>query len=281
MISRSLNLRGMINFLLVLLLAALVACGSAPPRQPFALEQAKKAEQAAHRALHDGDLKRAQELFRQSLLMQQSLDNLPASAMAAINLSSVSHRLGEDGEALELLDHVLTENTTQIPSELRAVAAFRKGIILADAGKATEAEAALQVAKQACDRECAYSSAMNILHARLALSRGDYEAALSTATNVIKSGAEKVELANALRIAAAAEAALEHPEAALAHYQAALELDKELALSTRIAADLVGIVKALEKLGRKSEADVFARRAEAVKAALRMQPGNAVNKSAP
>lgn len=281
MISQYLNLRGTFKLLLALLLAALTACGSVPPRQPFALEQAKKAEQAAHRALHDGDLKRAQELFRQSMLIQQSLDNLAASAMAAINLSSVSHSLAEDAAALELLDHVLTESTAQIPSELRAVAAFRKGIILADAGKSAEAESALQLAILTCNRECAYISGMNNLRARLALSRGDYEAALSTAISVIKSGAEKEELANALRIAAAAEAAQGRTEEALAHYQAALELDKALALSTRIAEDLAGIGKAFEKLGNKSEADAFAHRAAAVKAASRMLHGNAAIKFAP
>lgn len=271
----------MFKFLLVLLLAALAACGSAPSRQPFALEQAKKAEQAAHRALHDGDLKRAQELFRQSMLIQQSLDNLAASAMAAINLSSVSHRLMEDNAALELLDHVLTGSPAQIPSELRAVAAFRKGIILADAGKSAEAESALQLAVLACNKECAYTAGMNNLRARLALSRGDYEAARSTAMSVIQSGAENEELANALRIAAAAEAAMGKTEEALAHYQAALLLDKALALSTRIAEDLAGIGLAFEKLGNKSEADAFAHREEAVKAASRMLPGNAAIKFAP
>lgn len=263
------------------LLLSLAACGSAPPRQPMALEQAQKADQAAHRALRDGDLMRARELFKQSMLMQQSLDNRPASAMAAINLSSVAHKLGDDAAALGLLDGVLADNASLIPAELRAAAAFRKGVILADAGKPAEAESALQLARQECNRQCSFAPGLGNLSARLALDKGDFAAALAIAKGQISGGAGNDERANALRIAGAAEIALGQGDSALAHYQAALELDKELAFSSRIAEDLLGIARALEKLGRKPEAEIFARRAEDVTAAARMLPGSAAKKTLP
>jgi tetratricopeptide (TPR) repeat protein len=206
------------------------------------------------------------------MLMQQSLDNQAASATAAINLSYVSHKLGDDSTALVLLDSILSESSTLIPSDLRTAAAFRKGIILADSGNIAEAESALQLANLSCSKQCTYTSGMNNLRARLALDKGDFETALSTAKNVINAGAEKEEVANAQRIAAAAESTQNHNEAALLNYQAALELDKELALSARIYEDLIGMARVLEKLGRKPEADDFARRAEALKAASRMLP---------
>lgn len=81
--------------------------------------------------------------------------------------------------------------------------------------------------------------------------------------------------------AATAEIALGQHEAALAHYQAALKLDKELALSARIAEDLKGVAHGLEQLGRKPEGDVLARRAEAVSAAARMLQGSAVKNTFP
>jgi tetratricopeptide (TPR) repeat protein len=269
------------NLLWLILLVFVAACGSPPPRQPFALEQASKADQAAHRALHDGDLMRARELFRQTMLMQQSLDNLPASAMAAINLSYVFHKLGDDGAALLLLDDVLRQGDAQIPSDLRTAAAFRKGIILADNGKAAEAESALQLANLSCNKPCAFTAGINNLRARLALDKGDFEAALSMAKSVISAAGEKDELANAQRIAAAAVSALDQNEAALEYYSAALQLDKELALSARIYEDLTGIAKVLEKLGRKPEADGYARRAETVKAASNILPMKADKKSIP
>ena len=263
-----------------LVLLSLAACGSAPARQPIAAELAKKADHEAHRALREGDLMRAHELFRQSMLMQQALDDLQASAMAAINLSSVSHKLGDSVAALGLLEEILVvDKAVQISSDLRIAAEFRKGVILADTGKAEAAESALKIAAQECGKQCSYAGGINNLGARLALTKGDYAAALATATGVISAGAEIEELANAQRIAAAAAFALEQHTAALAHYQAALVLDKELALSPRIAEDLKGLAKTLEKLGRKHEAEIFARRAEAVHTAASMLRGNAANKS--
>ncbi len=264
-----------------LLLGFITACGSAPPRQPLAIEQANKADHEAHRALRDGDLLRARELFKKAMLMQQALDNQPASAMAAINLSSVSHKLADDATALGLLDAILADTTARIPSELRAAAAFRKGIILADKGKTAAAEAALQLANQECNRQCAFTSGMKNLAARLALEKGEFALALTEAKGVISSGADKEELANAQRIAATAESALQQHESALARYQLALELDKELGLSSRIAEDLKGIASVLEKLGRKPEAEIYARRAEAVASAARLLPGIAAKQALP
>jgi len=259
-----------------ILLALLAACGSAPPRQPAAIEQARKTEQAAYRAMRDGDLMRARELFRQSMLLQQSLDNLPASAMAAINLSLVYHKQGDDGAALSLLDHILSDTAPVYPAELRGTAAFRKAVILVDAGKAAEAEVALQQAAGECKQQCVYSAGMNNLHARLALGKGDYAAALVLAKSVMNSSTEKEELANAQRSAAIAETALGQHEAALTHYLAALELDKELGMSVRIVMDLQGVAWVMDKLGRKPEAEAYARRAAAVDEAAHLLPGRSV-----
>lgn len=275
MISRAFNLQRIINAALAVLLLSVAACGSAPPRQPAAIEQASKADMAAHRALRDGDLMRAREMFRQTMLMQRSLDNYPASAMAAINLSSVTHKLGDDGAALLLLDDILADSTTLIPSELRAAAAFRKGIILVDMGKVPEAESALQLANNECNNRCAYAAGINNLRARFTLQKGEFATALEMAKSGMGGGADKEERANAQRVAGAAELALGLHESALAHYQAALEQDKKLALSSRIAEDLKGMAKALENLGRKAEADIFARRAEAVIEAAQKIPGKA------
>ena len=257
------------------LLLLMSACGSAPARLPTAIEQAQKADQAAHRALRDGDLKRARELFKQSMLMQQALENIPETAMSAINLSSVNHKLGDEGTALGLLDDVLADKTMLISVELRAAAAFRKGVILADTGKTEEAAVALQLAKQLCNAQCAFVAGMNNLQARLLLDKKEYAAALAIVKGVMNAGAEKEEQANALRLAGAAETALGLHDAALTHYTAALELDKELALSNRIAEDLQGISKSLANLNRQAEAEAYAHRAASVTVAAQKLKGSA------
>lgn len=256
------------GLLAVLLLAS---CGSASQRPPVALEQAQAADKSAHRAMREGDLVRARELFAQSLALQQSLDNLAGSATALINLATVSHRLDDDAAALRLLDRILADGALSYPAELRAAAAFRKAVIFADTGRPVEAETALALAAKECAQPCKLRPGMDNLRARLALLKGELAAALELAKQAM-AGAEKEELANARRISAAAEAALGLHDAALGHYQAALELDKEQGLSARIAEDLNGIAQALRQLGRKEEAEGYARRATAVIGAAQLGP---------
>lgn len=257
----------LIGLLAVLLLAA---CGSAPQRPPVALELAQTADKSARRALREGDLARAQELFARSLALQQSLDNLPGVATALINLATVSHRLDDDAAALRLLDRILVDGSPY-PAELRAAAAFRKAVIFADIGRPVEAESALALAAKECAQPCTLRPGMDNLRARLALLKGNPAAALELAKQAM-AGAEKEELANARRISAAAETALGRHDGALAHYQAALALDKEQGLSARIAEDLNGIAQALWQLGRKEEAEGYTRRAAAVIEAVRLEP---------
>jgi tetratricopeptide (TPR) repeat protein len=281
MTKQSINLRRLFYFMTVIMLLAVAACGSAPPQRPAAVEKAKKADLEAHRALRDGDLNRASELFNLSMQYHLSLDNRATSAMAAINLAAVSHKLGDDSTALELLEKVLADKSAQVPTDMRAAAAFRKAVILTDTGNAGEAESALQLAAQECNKQCSIVPGINNLRARLALAKGDFTSALSSASTVIGSGADKDELANARRMAAVCESALGNQEVALVHYQAALELDKELALSARIAKDLQGIAGVLLKLGRKDEADVYTRRAESVINAAKNLPGKVSIKPTP
>ncbi|HEY6094393.1 MAG TPA: hypothetical protein VIU93_05495 [Gallionellaceae bacterium] len=263
---------------LLLLLTPLAGCGSAPPRQPAALEQAGKTDQAAHRAMRDGDLLRARELFRQSMLMQQALDNAPARAQAAINLASVSHRLGDDEAALAVLEPILTEDKPY-PGELRAAAALRKGVILADAGK--PADAAWQQAQQECHQSCAYRAGITNLGARLAAARGDHAAALALAQQGLAGSPGQDEQANGLRLSAAAETALGQQDKALAHYQGALEIDTALGLSRRIAADLHGMAEVLGKLGRAGDAAQYAQRATAVDEAVSSLSASAGKRAVP
>jgi hypothetical protein len=62
----------------------------------------------------------------------------------------------------------------------------------------------------------------------------------------------------------------------LTHYLAALELDKELGMSVRIVMDLQGVAWVMDKLGRKPEAEAYARRAAAVDEAAHLLPGRSV-----
>ncbi len=261
----------MIRFFLFLSAIFLTACGSAPvQRQPLAVEQAKQADKEARHALRDGQLQRAQQGFIRVLVLQQSLDDVGGAATTLINLATVDHQLNDDETALALLDRILLEKPGIYPAESQLMAAFRKGVILADLSRLSEAESALLLAEKLCDSKCRLQFGLDVLRARLLLLKGDAQGALSLAqASSSESAAGKEEQANALRIQAAAEESLMRNEHALQHYQAALEMDKSLGLGARIGDDLDGIARVSTKLGRESQAAEYARRAALVRASLR------------
>ncbi len=262
------------GLLCLLALAGLAACSSPPPpRPPAALEQMAASDKAAWRAARDGDWAAARSLFEQARRLHQAQDDVAGVATATINLSTAQHHLGNDEEALRLLNIVLADAAMPYPAPLRANAAFRKAVIMADRGQEREANAALDASQQLCG-SCQLAAGISNLRARLALAKGDYAAALKLAKSAADAaGGEKEELANARRHSAFAEAALGQNEEALAHYQAALELDKQMGISARIAEDLEGAAKALERLGRRNEAASYAHRAAAVRDMVRGRLG--------
>jgi tetratricopeptide (TPR) repeat protein len=261
----------MYKFLLLLLPGILAACGSAPvPRLPLAIEQAKAADKDARKALRDGELLRAQHDFAQALELQQSLDDTAGAATTLINLATVTHQLNDDESALTWLNKLLLEKERIYPPEAQLTAAFRKAVILTNLARLKEAESALQFAEKLCEKKCALNFGIDALRARLLLLNGDAEGALALAQAVSKEGnAGKEEQANAMRVVAAAEEKLARSESALQHFQAALEMDKALGLSTRIGEDLNGMARVSTQLGRDQEAAEYSRRAVLVNEAHR------------
>lgn len=267
----------MIRFCLLLLIGGLAGCGgSATPRLPHAMEQAQGADKDARRALRNGELLRAQHNFLELLALQESLDDRAAAATTLINLATVAHQLNDDSGALVWLDKILLEKNAIYPPEARLVAAFRKAVILTAMGRLNEATTALQLAETLCAQKCAERYGMAVLRARLALLQGNASYALAAAQAL---GRQEVigreEQANAWRVAAAAAESLSRPEEALQYFQAALEIDRSLGLSTRIAEDLNGLARVNRSLGHTEEAAAYTRRAELVSDAERKRKGAA------
>lgn len=254
-----------------LMLVGLTACGTtSEPLLSSAMAQAQVADKEARRALRDGQLMRAQNGFNKVLVLQQSQDDTSGAATTMINLATVAHQLNEHHGALAWLDRVLMEDSNLYPANLQLVAAFRKSVMLADLSRLDEADSSLKIAEQLCDKNCAQKFGLEVLRARLLLLNGKVEAALSLAQTVSSdSGADKGERANALRIVATSEEKLERYEEAFQHYQAALEADKALGFSERIATDLNGLARVAKQLGNEREADEYSRRALIVQESLR------------
>ncbi len=257
---------------LLLLVAMLAACGSAPvqPVSPVA-ERIKAEEKDARRALKSGDLPRAHQAFSRELLLQQSVDDAAGAASTAINLATVKYRLHDEEGALALLDGILNAKAIY-PPDSAVQAAFRKAVVLLHIGRRVDAVAALQQADGLCQRQCGLLASLELLHARLLLAGGDASGALALAQPLSgRSDIGREEQANALRLVAFAEEKLQRPADALQHYQAALVLDKPLGFADRIGEDLSGMARAAKQLGRDGEAEVYARRAALVAESIKQE----------
>lgn len=263
----------MIRLLILLLPAVLAACSSTPPpRPPETVELAQALDKDARRALRNGELQRAHNTFSKVLVLQQSVDDSAAAATTMINLATVTHQLNKDMGALIWLDKILLEKASIYPPESRLIAAFRKAVILTNMARLDEAEKALQNAAKLCDGKCNLSYGISMLRARLLMLKGDSEAALVIADKVSREKqAGKEEQTNALRLMAAAEEKLQRNADALQHYQAALDNDKALGLSARIAEDLNGLARVAKILGLTDEAIIYTRRAAMVNYSLKQR----------
>lgn len=255
----------MTKAILSILIGMLSACGSTPPpRLPDAVEQTQAADKDARRALRSGDLLRAQQGFAKALRLQQSLDDTAGAATTIINLATVTHQLHDDKDALIWLDKILLEKATIYPAESYLLAGFRKAVILTNLARLAEADSALTQAESLCGKKCSLRFGLDGLRARILLLEGDTQGALALAKTLNKAEAGKEEQANALRIIAAAEEKLAKYPEALQHYQASLEIDKELGLGARIGEDLSGMARIAQQLGREQEASAYLRRAELI-----------------
>lgn len=221
------------------LLLALAACASPPkPVDPPLLKSALEAESDGARRYQRGDLTVAERRFTEAMRRFASIDDVPGSARNRLHLTRVKLAQGRVDVALELLDGMppaLAQDLDVLLLRGQAMLAADRGI---DAGRALELAAGL------CGANCAAAASLEILRGRASLRRGDAEAARAHAERsvaLLRERDEPHELGNAWRLLAAARLAA-GDVAALAAAQAALDIDRRLALPEKIARDwlLVG-----------------------------------------
>lgn len=246
--------------------------GTVPDKPPAVIEQAATLDKRAHAAVREQHLALARDLYGRLLRLQQSIEDLPGIATTTINLASVEHRQGDDATAIRLLEAVLGDAGNLFPAEIKAEAAFRRGVIAIGAQDRQAAAVALERARRLCASPCPLAAGLLNLEGRLALAGGDPHRALSLAQQAeAEAGEDREEIGHALRLAAQAQAASGHLEEALEGYRVVLQEDKDLADARLIADDLDTIAGFLSRLGREEEAAGFRQRAATVRAALPLQ----------
>lgn len=237
--------------LLVILVLALGACASEPrPVDPPRLKAALEAEGDGAKRFQRGDLGQAERRFAEAAKLFASIDDEAGNRRNRLHLARTRLAQGRSEAALEILAALPAD-----PASIDLQLLKAQGLLAA--GRADDAFRMLSDADQACAGPCVVRPSLAILQGRAALARGDAAAALGQAERallLLRDKAEPNETGNAWRLLAAARLAKGDPEA-LAAAQAALEIDRHLALPEKIARDwlLIGDIHRRSAQGKPAE----------------------------
>jgi len=231
---------------IALLLAALLAgCASSsrPPPEPRLRLQAQDAEASGARRYAQGEYLAAAQHFSEALRLRLSLDDVPAAARNRLQLAQTRLALGQAQQALDEAAQV-QDKGLQLAAGLLQVQA-RLAL-----GQVDSARQQLVPLEAACPAACPERGRVLLLQARTAWAAGDVVQTVrlcTAAQPLLRERGEEREVANASRLLAAAQLQSGDAAAALSAAQAALAIDRQLALPEKIARDwlLIGDIQRL------------------------------------
>jgi tetratricopeptide (TPR) repeat protein len=236
-----LEMRSICSMGLVLMLAA---CASSPkpvPEPALRLQALEVEKQGAHHYAQ-GDYAGAIRRFAQAQRLQQSLDDVNAAARNRLHQAQAE--LARDQAALALshareVEPVLNDAEADART-LRVTALLLQGQAYLALQQAELAQATLAQLNPLCVAGCADLGRLRLLQAYTALAQGQPDQALShvqAALPLLRAQQEWNEVGNAWRLSGRASLSRGDTVTALTSTQAALDMDRQLALPEKIARD--------------------------------------------
>ena len=251
-------------FLAALILAG---CAGAPkPAGPPRLHAALEAENDGAKRYARGDFGMAERRFDEAMRLYASIDDAPGRTRNRLHLARTRLAQGRDEAALDLLNAA--------PPDAEPGPALDTLLLKAQAqlalGRDTDAQQTLAAATGRCGAACPQAASLNLLQARAALAGKRPQDALAhaeAALKLLRDTGEAVETGNAWRMIAAARFAAGDAAGALPAAEAALDIDRRLALPEKIAGDWLLIGDIRRKVGAGDTAAAYQRALEVANAA--------------
>ncbi len=238
-----------------------------------------EANRHAEAQVRSGNFAGAARYYGEALRLAQSIEDIEGIAANAINLSIVYQRIGKHAEARASLAPLLDQGKLTFPPWRLAQAALRRAILDLEEGRHASATDWIERAASWCSgRDCALSGAIQNVKAQLALAAGNADAAAASARAALvasRGSGDRAESANALRLLGITAVRAGDAAAALAFFDQALAIDRELAVPRKIYLDLIGLGRARALSGEHSAARAFYERALTVSEADRDTQGAA------
>lgn len=242
----------------------LAACGSAPKvSEPALRQQAQETERDGARRYARGDYAGAARHFAVASQLQQSLDDPAAAARNQLHQARAELAAAQAEAALNR-----ARNITH--AELALDALLLQAQANLALGKPAAARENLAAAAASCAANCPQSASLNLLQARAALVDKRAADALrhaEAALKLLQGKDETAETGNAWRLIATARLAGDDAAGALPAAQAALDIDRQLALPEKIARDWLLIGDIRKKLGAGDTAPAYQRALDVANAA--------------
>lgn len=250
----------------------LASCAAAPEAPPPARQQASALNLRGVELHRAGDHAGAARLFLDAATRSQAIEDEEGLAQALLNLARTLQAQGRTLDADAALARLLDNAPPGMPPARRAEGLLQRALLALGRGERAAALRWHGEAQAACHAgpACTLAPVLLNLGARLALESGDAAGALRQAQAALprhRNAGNRVETANALRLAGAAMLALGRPFDAAPLLAEALQLDKALAQSDKICHDLTLLGQA--SLGAERRA--YWRRALAVASAAGMR----------
>jgi tetratricopeptide (TPR) repeat protein len=250
--------------LLTLVLAVVACAGCAAAHQPVAAvrAEANRLNERGIEAASRGDSAAAGS-FAAAYRRYAAIEHYPGMVTTLLNTARLSMREGDGEQARQALARA--EEMLAFVPNLAAEVAFEKAKLALRQGKLAEAATLAQTAlagsaDNAKGRMTNLLAQVRVREGRPAEAKGLAERALGLA----RREDDRVEEANALRLLGELALAERAAQTASMLFAEALALDKGLAASARIAADLKGLAQAAEADGRLTDAAAFWQRAARV-----------------
>ncbi len=257
----------------IILLASLIlaGCGSAPnsanaPADPPRLRAALEAESDGAKRYARGDHAVAARRFDEAARIYASIDDTSGAARSRLHLARSELAQGRAEAALQVL----------APAERRGEGDFAQDTWLLTAqaqlalDRSDAAQQSLAAAAALCAGACPQRASLHLLQARAALAGQRIPDALrhaETALKLLQDRNEAHESGNAWRLIGAARLAGGDATGALPAAQAALEIDRRLALPEKIARDWLLIGDIHGKVGAPDAAAAYRRALDVARAA--------------
>ena len=243
----------------------LTGCGSTPVTLSDMHLKAIDINQNGEKAFKRGDYKTSLKLYSDALRTNRSIENIDGIAINLMNLATVHRKLGERDNALQCVDEILNSSSLSFTQHRLSEASYLKAILYLDNGQMDTSLEWSDKALSFCQQtKCGTEGRIYNLKAKISLLKQELDNALlygAKGLDFNKSFEDNQEIANSIRLMAEAKTAKKEYLDARKLYEEAMQIDKALGLTNKIAFDLVGIGQVFLHEGKKEEALRYFKRA--------------------